>query len=56
MLSLAGSWRGGDALEIPSCGFVLALDGPSLDTAESGVDTLERSANGLQQESSGRHP
>ena len=56
MLSFAGSWRGGDALEIPSCGFVLALDGPRLDMAESGGDIPERSVNGLQPESSGRHP
>ena len=56
MLSFAGSWRGGDALEIPSCGLVLALDGPSLDTAEPGSDIPERSVDGLQQGSSGRRP
>ena len=49
MLSSAGTWRGGDALEIPSCGFVLALDGPSIDTAGYGVEAPARSVNGLQQ-------
>ena len=48
-LSSAGLWRGGEALEIPPCGFVLALDGPSLDAAGLGVDAPTRSVDGLQQ-------
>ena len=47
-LSCAGTWRGNEALKIPPCGFVLALDGSRLDAAESGAAAPVQSVNGLQ--------
>ena len=47
-LSSVGTWRGGEALKIPPCGFVLALDGPHLDATGTDAVGPVRSVNGLQ--------
>ena len=48
-LSHAGSWRGGEVLEIPPCGFVLALQGVKFAAAAKGDAGKARAVNGLQQ-------
>ena len=40
---------GGDVLEIPGCGFVLALDGVVMEVPASASSTSSRPVNGLQQ-------
>lgn len=48
-LSPSGTWRGGEPLKVPACGFVLALTGPSIDAATTGPSTPARPANGIQE-------
>ena len=48
-LAPVGECRDGDVLEIPGCGFVLALDGVVMEVPASASSTSSRPVNGLQQ-------